>query len=255
MWELVMSYRVLRNPARHALFLPWAREALGILENKKLPYLNAAIQPTGYFPDYLTPTPTTPLPSFDEELARLSATPPEEVRRDALRISGQVERDDHSEVLRCYLEQPERALEHLGNDLQAYWDAVLAQHWPYIQKRLEGDVLRRAQQLALEGSYALFSSLHPLLNIEENTLKIERKHERYVRPSGLGLLLVPIFFSWPDLYYLAEPGQRPLIGYSPSGTAFWERGSEGELELALGSSRAKVLRALRTPQTPSILWG
>ena len=250
-----MSYRVLRSPARHAIFLPWVREVSSVLEEKHLSYLEAAVQAKGYFPDYLTPTPTTPLPSFDEELERLRTTPSEEVRRDALHIYAQ-SNVQHSAVLKCYFDQPEKALERLTDDLKVYWETALVHHWPHIQKRLEGDVLRRAQQLALEGSHALFSQLHPLLSVEGNVLRIERKHDRQVRPEGLGIILVPIFFSWPDLYYLAEPQQRPLIGYSPAGTALWERNqlnANESLTLALGIGRAKVLGALQIPKTPSTL--
>ena len=255
MWELVMSVRVLRNPSRHTLFLPWVREARAALGGRDLTYLNAVVQAEGYFPDYLTPTPTTPLPRFEEELARLSTTPPDEVQRDASHIFGRWDAE-HNEVRRCYLEQPEKALERLVGDLKTYWDVTLAHHWPRLHKRLEGDVLRRSQQLALAGSHALFSTLHPQLSVEGNILKINRKHDKQVRPGGMGLLLVPIFLSWPDLYYLAEPQQRPLIGYSPAGTALWQADSQGadkSLELALGSRRASVLRALQNPATPSTL--
>lgn len=255
MWELVMSYRVLRNPARHALFLPWVEKARAALEGQSLLYLDAVVGAKGYFPDYLTPTPTSPLPSFDEELTRLRLTPPDEVRRDALRTFG-ASNSELAPAHRCYLEQPAQALGKLVDDLKVYWEAALAHDWPGIKKRLEGDVLRRAQQLALEGSSKLLSDLHPLLTVEKSTLKIQREHDKRVRPAGLGILLVPIFFSWPDLYYLAEPRQRPLIGYSPNGTALWVGslgGVDKSLEVALGVSRAKVLSALQIPKTPSIL--
>ncbi|MBZ0302527.1 MAG: transcriptional regulator, partial [Anaerolineae bacterium] len=76
LWELAASYWALRTPSLHAIHLPWIHEAHAALEQVELPHLDALITADGQFANFFTPTPDTPRPSFEEELARLKQVDP-----------------------------------------------------------------------------------------------------------------------------------------------------------------------------------
>jgi hypothetical protein len=85
LWEAVASVRALRDPGAHALHLPWVETARPRLAGIDLGPIEVLLYGRGgYTPDFLTPPPSTPLPDLDDELARLRATPPREVRRELL---------------------------------------------------------------------------------------------------------------------------------------------------------------------------
>src|SRR5919205_685847 len=83
--EVRRSHRVLDDPGGQPLHLPWvvqARRALGDLD---LALLRALDPLDLYTPDFVSPPPTSPLAELDDELARVAATPPEQVRREIRR--------------------------------------------------------------------------------------------------------------------------------------------------------------------------
>src|SRR4051794_23395231 len=83
MWEAVASLRLLLDPARGAVHLPWITELRdGRLRDVDLGAAAALLPPRGYIPAFLTPPPTGPLVEFAEELDAVRRTPPAQIRRD-----------------------------------------------------------------------------------------------------------------------------------------------------------------------------
>ena len=249
LWEVMTSYRVLVTPSRHALYLPWIKEAQSALRGVDLSYMDILIPPEGYVPDFLTPTPESPTPSFDEELDRVRTTPPEIVRKHALSAVYWQEMPRAS--LAAFLNKPQEAVKRLAATIRVYWDRALSQHWPRIQAVLESDVLFRSRQLAMEGPVGLFSNLHPTASFDRGVLRIEKPFSAEVKSTGRGVVLVPALFSWPRLYLILEEMWRPTIGYAPRGAGLWLGVSESPdeaLALALGEARASVVQALDVPR-------
>jgi hypothetical protein len=93
-WELGMSlYKPMRDPSKHALHLPWVQEARAAIEGHDLSLLFAVFPPPSvpgeihtYIPDFLTPPPEGPFPQFEEELEHVATTPPEEARRQLVKM-------------------------------------------------------------------------------------------------------------------------------------------------------------------------
>ncbi len=126
-WELVASYRVLIDPARHTLHLPWVVEARKALQGLDLRPLGLLIRPQGYMPDFLLPPPTTPLPEFALEIEHIKQTPPEIVRREVWWVY-----ENHPTPLgaiQSYMDHPHEALAQLTELLSRYWERCLADHW------------------------------------------------------------------------------------------------------------------------------
>jgi len=255
--EVVLSLGALADPGRHVVHLPWVertREALGGSGVDLGPAL-ALTRGGGYIPDFLTPPPLTPLPTFEGEIARLSQTPPETVEAEVGLLAEDAGLDPiRRRVVDLFLADPVGSLGRLVETLTFYHEIAISPHWPKMRALLEGDVLRRAQALAFGGPEALFADLHRSVRYREGLVEIDKECVRAeVRPSGRGVLLVPSIFAWPRLLAVLDPPWQPTLLYPPRGTAkLWiasPEEPEDTLREALGRGRASVLKGLSVPQT------
>jgi hypothetical protein len=218
LWETVASFRVLLDPGRHALHLPWVkrtREKLGKLD---LAPLYALVRPDGYIPDFLASPPTTPLPAFEEEMVHLSKTPAATIIREVeyLKASSDGVGPERERLLAPYLTAPKASLDRLAISLLRYHEVAVAPHWPRLRVLLEGDVLKRAQALTFGGPEALFDDLHPSVRYRDGLLEVEKPFQiEGVVPGGRGILLVPCAFAWPKLYAIIESPWQPSLVYAP----------------------------------------
>src|SRR3954471_1150938 len=82
MWELCTSLRLLRDAELAAMHIPWVRDALPAAVAMDLHMALALLPPRGYFPDFMTPPPSDPVTTIEEELALVRATTAAQVRHD-----------------------------------------------------------------------------------------------------------------------------------------------------------------------------
>lgn len=231
LWEVVASVRVLREPAAHALHLPWVKATRERLAGAGLDLrpLTTQVPATGRtLPGYLAPTPLTPTPELDDELALLRATDPAAV------AGGRP------------------ALDALVSTVAAYWELTLAPSWPRLRDLLEGDVLYRARRLAAGGAPALFADLDPAITWSGDALTVRHAHVSETRRlQGRGLVLVPSAFLWPHVASKTDQPWQPVLRYPARGVAtLWERGRSAApdaLAGVLGRSRALLLAELDSP--------
>jgi DNA-binding transcriptional ArsR family regulator len=250
--ELHQSVRALEDPSSRALHLPWVIGARPRVDPAHLELL-LALQPRDvYTPDFVHPPPRSPLARFDDEIAEMLATPPQEVRDEVLYAYQHTPPPD---VLRQLIEEPDAGLAHLAEVLRGYWRKVLESHWARIRAVLEGDVLYRARQLADGGAVQLLSELHPEAWFEDGALKIEKRFDADVALDGRGLLFVPSVFGWPRLAAITEGPWQPALIYPARGVGtLWDPGepaSPDALVALVGRRRAAVLSALDTPRSTS----
>lgn len=236
LWEVVASLRVLREPAAHALHLPWVKATRARLTGAGLDLgpLTAHLPAPGRtgsghtLPGFLAPTPETPTPELADELALLRGTDPATVPGGAA------------------------ALESLVTTVAAYWELALAPAWPRLRDLLEGDVLYRARRLAAGGAPQLFADLDPAIAWSGDTLDVRHAFVSETRRlSGRGLVLVPSAFIWPHVASKTEEPWQPVLRYPARGVAtLWERGrptAPGALAAVVGRSRALLLAELDSP--------
>src|SRR5262245_58965560 len=158
LWETQAAVRTLLDPSRHALHLPWLRGVARRLSQLDLGPLPVLMPLHGYIPDFLTPPPSTPLASIDEELQRVRQTPPDRLRAELGRALAQL--DDPSSP-RELLTDPAEVASLLADRLHACWVHLLAGDWPRIRDLLQADVLYRARRLTVGGIQALLDDLRP----------------------------------------------------------------------------------------------
>lgn len=250
--EAVYSFRALLRPAGRALHLPWMR-TVRVAGLDLGPLVDLQTDPTGYIPDFLTPSPSTPLPDLEVELATLRATPPEVVRANLDAMAG-----PRTPAVRELYEEPVDGMARLTAGIEAYWDTALAEHWPRMRALLEGDLVHRSRQLAARGPQGLFAGMHAAVRWQDMRLRLEERPAAYSRVlGGEGLLLVPSIFVWPRISYRTESPGQPVIAYPARGVAtLWERGTApapGALSAVIGRSRAQLLAELESPASTTEL--
>src|SRR3954452_11213158 len=78
--ELHSSVRALDHPEAKALHLPWVAETRSRVADLDISLLRALHPAKAYPPDFVNPSPRTPLGDLDAELEEMLATPAEQVR-------------------------------------------------------------------------------------------------------------------------------------------------------------------------------
>ena len=247
LWEVVAAVRVLRDPGSHAVHLPWVRRVP--VPGDTLLWALVPREPA-YLPDFLTPPPPGLTADLGAELARLRATPAAVVRHD-LDLYGH-----RSRALRDLHADPAAGLARLGTEIEAFWRAALAPHWPRIQLLLDAEIFARARRLAAEGAAGLLNDLHEKVRWEAGTLSITKHFctAADVR-AGTGLVLVPSVFVWPSVLSIFA-GDVPQLAYPARGVAtLWEarRESSAALDGVLGRGRTRLLLELDAPSSTTEL--
>jgi hypothetical protein len=254
LWECVAAFRTCRDPARHAVHLPWVAAIDRRLRDTNWALLEAVARaPSGLVPDFLAPPPVTPLARFASEIAMFRRTSVPIISRE---VSAAYPNGVPTHVAAA-LRDPAAFIDTLGKLLNTFWVRALAPTWPRLVARLEAEVLFRSRALAWGGASALFQDLHAsvryMRRARGGTLHIHA-HDRYDRAArGAGMLLVPSVFAWPDVYVAARPPWRPTLAYPARGAAdLWssqEAPRNASLAALVGARRASVLTRLDTPHT------
>jgi DNA-binding transcriptional ArsR family regulator len=247
--ELNGSVEALRDPERFAVHVPWsdwARPRAADLDMSLLHVLVPRDPP--FYPDFLSPPPLVPAADLDGELERVRRTPHDQV---ALELHKAYPDGDIPAAGLILLERPQRGLDLLVAQMRAYWDAVLAEHWPAIRGVLEAEIAWRARRLAAEGPGTAFSGIHESVRWRDDRIEVRaRWRPRVVDLAGRGLLLVPAVFAWPIVWPMSDPPWQPALVYAPPGVAnLWEPVDTAADALAklLGRGRARVLLGLERP--------
>ncbi|QES49042.1 transcriptional regulator [Streptomyces venezuelae] len=281
MWEVVTSYRLLRDPAASPLHHRWAAQVRPRVAAAGLDrgWLAELVPAQGYLADFLNPTPGRPFPELSAELAQIRQSRPERVRteldmltagRTAGRTVGQTAGQTGSRTgspdgvpgstarLRLLREAPEQALAKVTEEIEAYWELALAPYWSRVRRLLEADVFHRARQVAEHGSAHVLNELHESVRWDAGTLTLLRRHCSLGRDqAGAGLLLVPSVFTWPRVLTRITPPDPPQLAYPARGVGtLWEpRRTDAAEAVAgvLGRSRALLLAELDTPASTTRL--
>jgi DNA-binding transcriptional ArsR family regulator len=254
LWETAAAIRALRNPSVGSHHLPWVKRIRPHLRELDLSLPLALLPRTGYMADFLTPPPISPLMSFEEEVETVRATPLDLVRQD---VQYLLEDGIPREQLQPFLDDPEGAVQRLGDALEAFWSAAMEPDWGRIQSLLEADILYRSRRLAEGGLDLLFSDLHGEVTWSGDVLTIQCTCAvPELDLAGRGLVLSPTAFSPHKTSAMTEEPWQPTVIYPARGVALlWEEAAPAPEALAkvLGRSRAALLTDLDAPRTTTDL--
>lgn len=258
MWEVVTSFRLLREESDPPLHRRWARQVRPRLLAAGLDrgWLAALIPGTGYLADFLNPTPAGPFGELPAELAAIRRTPAAQVGADLDVLVAKT--PSPAPRLRLLREEPEAALEKVTAEIETYWELALGPYWPRICQLLEADVFHRARQVAEHGSAHVLNELHETVSWDAGTLRMVRRQCSMNRAdTGAGLLLVPSAFAWPRVLTRSVAPEPPQLAYPARGIGtLWEpRATKATDAVAavLGRSRTLLLAELDTPASTTQL--
>lgn len=235
--ELTLSLRVLKDPAKYPLHLPFARR----IRDVDTEVLLALSNDRGWTPDFLSPRPLSPFTKIEDELAALRETTTRTMRRDLRAVLGEVP---------AVLRDRTRMLDAL----ETYWHVALAGHWDRMRTVLEADIAHRGREMAQHGLAAMFSGISDRISFTAPVVgvRISGVEPRRVRAGGQGLTLMPSVFTRRTAVPV-DPGAPPLLIYAARGLGtVWETGrARGPAALAgvLGRVRADLLAGLTEPRS------
>lgn len=259
LWEAFHAVRILAvDPHQHAS--RYHRGWLARVDRRRAltacRHLVAANPHRGWVPDFLTPPPTHPRISFDDELARVAATPPDLVAAGLRRSVASDPAPRRRAALEPLLADPARAVELLVCELRLAWRLLVQPHWEAVHRLLDNDISWRSGQAAQHGLATVIDELHAHVRRRPGQIVIEDPGDLCVSIAGHGLLLMPSAFAWPNVVVITEQPWHPTLIYPARGIGeLWQQPPPPPQALAqvLGPTRAKLLTDLRTASTTTAL--
>ncbi|WP_410809786.1 ArsR/SmtB family transcription factor [Micromonospora sp. 067-2] len=193
----------------------------------------------GRLPDFVTPF--EGLESVEAGLEAIRATP---LRRVRAEVTDAYADTAGTLLRRRFAAADPEVLDLFGGAVRAWFDAVLAPHWPDLVSTHRQQVTRASQRLALHGLAGLLGSLHPAIRWREPVLEVRTWWGGEVEGTGHGLVLLPSPLAGTRPRVLVEPENPILVVYPvPMPRRAAPAGGES-LGRLLGATRALVLRRL-----------
>ncbi|MET9227901.1 DUF5937 family protein [Lentzea sp. NPDC003310] len=232
--ELTLSLRVLKDPAKYPLHVPWLRRVRDV----DTEVLLALSTERGWTPDFLSPRPRTPFTRIEDEFAAVRELPAHALRRDYRAVFGDVPDAlrDRGRVLAA---------------LETYWHVALAPSWDRMRAVLEADIAHRGRETARRGLAAMFAGISGRITYEPPVVQVRIAGAPARRiAGGQGLVLVPSVFARRTAVPV-DADAPPVLIYAARGAGtVWETGlGKGADALAgvLGRVRADLLTGLAEP--------
>ncbi|MFD4759514.1 DUF5937 family protein [Streptomyces sp. NPDC058439] len=173
-------------------------------------------------PDFLNPVPARPAPTPTEEREAIRASPADRVRQDLDHLARH--QGNLGPRLQALHNHPQDLLAKVAEEIEAYWELVLAPYWARIRAVLDADILYRARLAAEHGVGHLLNDLHTSVNWDDNALRISRRKQPLTRTTaGSGLLLIPSAFTEPGLRTRTTLPDPPQLVYPARGVgSLWQ---------------------------------
>lgn len=252
--ELSHAIRVLQRPDDQPMQWGWLRGVRDQVPREPFELMAVIIGVDGYFPDFLTATPSWDMDP-DAEAARLRTVRPELFRADLTKMLARSMGRRHEAIARM-IEHPIRARGMIADAWLELWEALLAPVWPQVERILRADIAVRARRVTTDGLAAMVSALHESVTWHGDAVRVRmRQHSELVDCRGSGLVLVPSVMSSQRCAVLTEPPAQPTLFYPAQGvTETWARDPDAasrSLGALLSPARAEILLTAHDPRTTS----
>jgi hypothetical protein len=252
--ELCHAVRVLQRPAEYPLQWGWLRGVRERVPRDAFELFAIVVRERGYFPDFLTTTPTWDLDPVDEA-ARLREVPDELMRVDLRKVVDRSEGARRDAVQRMLHDLP-RARAMIAEAWLELWSALLAPVWPQLERILRADIAVRARRIATDGIASMVDGLHHTVGWHDGDVRVELGfHSEVLDCRGSGIVLVPSVLGGLGCSVLTEPPAQPTLFYPAQGvTERWAADATAPadaLAALLGSARAGILLAAHEARTTS----
>jgi DNA-binding transcriptional ArsR family regulator len=252
MWEIVLSlHQIGARHSRSSPYRNWASLVRTVARDRLVPVvgrLYVLAPPEKYFPDFLTPAPTSG--SLEAGIDGVVRVPKARLRSEMAKASS-VSRP--SSWLSGVAAGEPRQLRWLASALRTYDTHALAPYRDQIAAKLDDHRRGITRQLIRGGVEALLGNLARDIRWTPPVLTARYPADLTIDLAGRGLTLVPSFFCQGAPVTLANTELDPVLVYPIDPPTQWmqpdeiQDGTDRHLAALIGAPRARLLRALTTP--------
>lgn len=256
LWELVLSLHCVQAAQVGAGHLSWyraVRQRLAQADSawrRWLGMLRDLVPPSGDFPDFLTPAPTTT--DLDAGCEALACIPSAQLTADV--ASTMAGRSVPAWVGALTVGDRE-VVNELITAVRKGFGLLVEPHWASVTDVVAADRAGRAESLAGDGIGKLLTGLPGVVGWDGEVLVVRYPRDRTVFLRGRGLTLVPSYFCSGAPVTLIDTELPPVLVYPAQrhGDATTPPALPAALIPLLSHTRADCLHALREPHTTSQL--
>ena len=249
MWEIVCAVHRLQTPLGRDCYGSWFRELHAALARTGgLPAIHETLIPlvprAAYFPDLLTPVPSTDLEATIDRIQHTGAA----------RLRSEISRLDPPAHARPGLADlaagRPAAIRKLGTALRDFYRVAVQPHQPAIAAMVARDGALRASRILATGPGNLLHDLGPTVHWAPPVLTVSGfPKDRDVHLGGRGITLVPSYFCWRYPITLADQGLPPVLVYPVRHAPDEVTPPAPSLAALLGRTRLSVLNQIRAGAT------
>jgi DNA-binding transcriptional ArsR family regulator len=255
-WETHMAVRTLVDPGARPYHEAWHAAVAGEVARLDLDPLLAVNPRTGYIPDFLTPPPRRPDPGFREQLAEITATPPEQVARELRRCRDTMSDASARRVVGRMLDHPAASRDLLAERVRLAWERLVSPFWRRVRAVLDADIAHHSRRLARGGLALMLDGLDPRIRWRSGAVEVDDRLHVAVDLGGQGLVLMPSAYIWPGVVAIVDKPWQPTLGYPARGIAdLWGDPPSQPYGLVrlIGRTRALLLASLDQPASTTSL--
>jgi DNA-binding transcriptional ArsR family regulator len=257
-WEASQAARTLTSRRRQLPHRAWLDSVDTDAARRRLPVLLALHPDRGWVPDFLVPPPTPSARDIEAELAEVRAAPAGRIVADLTRSLHSHPTRARQRTLRPLIDDPDRALDVVVDELHAAWELLVAPFWPVVDELIRDDITYRTHRIARLGVGPAVADVDRSVTWHPDGLVLATREADHIPPRGRGLALLPSAFVWPDLVVIDPPEAPPALAYPARGVGrLWSAPPVPPAGLAgvLGDTRARLLTGLTRPATTTALAG
>ncbi|RSM52887.1 ArsR family transcriptional regulator [Amycolatopsis sp. WAC 01376] len=205
LWETTLSLHRLQRGDGGLPVRKWRGAVRSRLPKAAGPLLTL-VPPSGYFPDFLTPSGE----DLEEQLELVSGTKRCALRRD-LTILARSRRP--TPWARDLGDANPAALGALTRAVRSYHQAAIEPVWNDIVATFDRQRVRQARILLADGVEGLLRGLSSAMRWKAPVLEVDYPVHHDLHLDGRGLLLIPSFFCWRTGVTLVENDRVPVLVY------------------------------------------
>ncbi|AGM04325.1 ArsR/SmtB family transcription factor [Amycolatopsis keratiniphila] len=238
LWETTLSLHRLQRGDGDLRVRKW-RGAVRTRLPKAAGPLLTLVPPSGYFPDFLTPSGE----DLDEQLDLVCRTERLALRRDLATLARSRRPTPWARDLG---DANPAALGALTRAVRSYHRAAIEPVWNDVLACFDRQRARQARILLTEGVDGLLRGLSPAMRWKAPVLEVDYPVHHDLHLDGRGLLLIPSYFCWRTGVTLVENDRVPVLVH-PIEEHVPETvhpGHGSALATLLGHTRAAVLETI-----------
>jgi DNA-binding transcriptional ArsR family regulator len=215
------------------------------------------VPPGAYFPDFLTPEPSSD--GVEAAIDAVISTPTERLGLE-LGTLGEVGGGLPGWAIDLAAGHGQ-ARRWLGSVLRRYFEVAVRPYWSDLDALVTEDRMVRDAAMIRGGLAATLAGLYPAIRWEPPVLRVrDYPVDRDLMLAGRGLTLIPSYFCWGAPVALADPERTPILVYSAQrgrrGARPIVRANAGDGRGAaalIGATRVALLRAASVSLTTTEL--